>query len=62
MFSSFNRPHTPRMKVRSYQEAMAEVPLLKVDDLAWLRSLRSWLSDEEWEFMMLTNPRELYDW
>lgn len=50
------------MKVRSHEEAMAETPYLEVDDLAWLRSLRSWVSDEEWELMVLRNPRELYDW
>lgn len=55
-------PHTPRMSVRSQEEAMREMPYLDVDDLAWLRSLKSWLSEEEWELMVLRNPRELYDW
>ncbi|KAJ0414254.1 hypothetical protein BJY00DRAFT_319017 [Aspergillus carlsbadensis] len=55
-------PHTPLMKVRTPEEALAETPYLKVDDLAWLRSLRSWLSDEEWNTLMVSNPTKLYDW
>lgn len=55
-------PHTPRMRVRSHEEAMKETPYLEIDDLAWLRSLRSWLSEEEWELIVLQNPKELYDW
>ncbi|KAM0490367.1 hypothetical protein ACHAP8_011642 [Fusarium lateritium] len=53
-------PHTPRMKVRSHEEAMKETPFLKVDDDTWLRSLRSWLSDEEWDLLMVQNPKRLF--
>ncbi|KAL5046711.1 hypothetical protein BDW71DRAFT_63564 [Aspergillus fruticulosus] len=53
-------PHTPQMKVRTQEEALTETPYLKVDDLAWLRSLRSWLSDEEWHALMVANPSALY--
>lgn len=53
-------PHTPRMKVRSQEEALKETPFLQVDDEAWLRSLKSWLSDEEWHLVMVQNPRDLY--
>ncbi|OKL56734.1 hypothetical protein UA08_07868 [Talaromyces atroroseus] len=53
-------PHTPRMKVRSHKEAMAETPFLNVDNLAWLKSLRSWLSDEEWNSLMISNPKAFY--
>ncbi|KAJ6028865.1 hypothetical protein N7540_004441 [Penicillium herquei] len=55
-------PHTPLMKVRTREEALTETPYLKVDDLAWLNSLRSWLSDEEWKLLMVQNPQRLYDW
>ncbi|KAE8146983.1 hypothetical protein BDV25DRAFT_161403 [Aspergillus avenaceus] len=55
-------PHTPQMKVRTHQEAMRETPFLNVDDLSWLKTLRSWLSDEEWHAMMVTTPKVLYDW
>ncbi|KAL2807782.1 hypothetical protein BJX63DRAFT_411160 [Aspergillus granulosus] len=55
-------PHTPLMKVRTPEEALSETPFLNVDDLAWLRSLRSWLSDEEWNTLMVANPTALYDW
>ena len=48
------------MKVRSHQEAMQETPYLIVDDSAWLKSLRSWLSDTEWHLMMVQNPQELF--
>ncbi|KAL4738802.1 hypothetical protein BDV11DRAFT_205649 [Aspergillus similis] len=53
-------PHTPQMKVRTPEEALTEAPYLEVDDLAWLRSLRSWLSYEEWHSLMVTNPSALY--
>ncbi|KAL3464490.1 hypothetical protein BJX64DRAFT_298313 [Aspergillus heterothallicus] len=55
-------PHTPLMKVRTPEEALKETPYLNVDDLSWLRSLRSWLSDEEWNTLMVANPTALYDW
>ncbi|KAH8704856.1 hypothetical protein BGW36DRAFT_353297 [Talaromyces proteolyticus] len=55
-------PHGPPMTVRSREEAMTEIPFLEIDDLAWLKSLRSWLSAEEWNAVMVTNPRALYDW
>jgi predicted TIM-barrel fold metal-dependent hydrolase len=54
------RPHTPRMKVRSKEEALIETPFLRVDDLTWLRSLKSWVSDEEWDLIMVKNPSQLY--
>lgn len=53
-------PHTPRMKIRSQEEALREVPFLEVDDEAWLRSLKSWLTTEEWDLIMVKNPNELY--
>ncbi|KAL4951877.1 hypothetical protein BDW69DRAFT_201161 [Aspergillus filifer] len=53
-------PHTPLMKVRTPEEALKETPYLNIDHLAWLRSLRSWLSDEEWDALMISNPAELY--
>lgn len=48
------------MKVRSHEEALTESPYLEVDDLTWLRSLRRWLSDEEWHQVMVLNPQRLY--
>ena len=53
-------PHTPRMKVRSKQDALQETPYLKVDDRAWLSQLKSWLTDEQWDFIMVKNPQRLY--
>ncbi|GAP83342.2 putative amidohydrolase 2 [Rosellinia necatrix] len=53
-------PHTPRMRLRSREEALEETPFLEVDDLAWLNSLRSWLSDEEWHLLMVENPKALF--
>ncbi|CAI7667286.1 uncharacterized protein N7487_011192 [Penicillium crustosum] len=55
-------PHTPLMKVRTREEALKDTPYLEVDDLAWLKSLRAWLSDKEWHLLMVLNPRRLYDW
>ncbi|KAL2873686.1 hypothetical protein SGCOL_011169 [Colletotrichum sp. CLE4] len=53
-------PHTPRMKVRTHEAAMRETPYLEVDDVAWLKSLRSWLSDEEWDLLMVQNPSRIF--
>jgi predicted TIM-barrel fold metal-dependent hydrolase len=53
-------PHTPRMKVRSKEEALQETPYLKVDDRAWLRQLTSWLTEEQWDLIMVKNPQRLY--
>lgn len=48
------------MKVRSKEEAMQETPFQKTDDRAWLNSLRLWLTDEQWDLLMVKNPEELY--
>lgn len=53
-------PHTPRMKTRTPEEALKETPYLGVDDEAWLKTLRSWLSDEEWQLLMVENPIRLF--
>ncbi|KAM0479020.1 hypothetical protein ACHAPX_004999 [Trichoderma viride] len=53
-------PHTPRMKVRSREEALQETPYLKVDDRAWLRQLKSWLTVEQWDLIMVKNPQKVY--
>lgn len=53
-------PHTPRMKVRTHEDAMTEAPFLEVDDEAWLRTLRKWLSDEEWDLIFVHNPARLF--
>ncbi|KAH7359130.1 hypothetical protein B0T11DRAFT_112433 [Plectosphaerella cucumerina] len=53
-------PHTPRMKVRGHEEAMKVTPYLEVNDEAWLRSLRSWLSDDEWHLLMVENPKAIF--
>lgn len=53
-------PHTPRMKVRSREEALQETPYLKVDDRAWLRQLKSWLTEEQWDLIKVKNPQKVY--
>jgi predicted TIM-barrel fold metal-dependent hydrolase len=53
-------PHTPRMEVRSREEALRETPYLEIDDRAWLRQLKSWLTGEEWDLIMVKNPQRLY--
>ncbi|PNP37657.1 hypothetical protein TGAMA5MH_10425 [Trichoderma gamsii] len=53
-------PHTPRMRVRSREEALQETPYLKIDDRAWLRQLKSWLKEEQWHLIMVKNPQRLY--
>jgi predicted TIM-barrel fold metal-dependent hydrolase len=53
-------PHTPRMKVRSREEALKDTPFLEIDDEGWLRTLKRWLSDHEWDLIMVQNPSRLY--
>ncbi len=53
-------PHTPRMKVRTHEEALQETPFLEIDDEAWLRSLKSWLTENQWDLIMRRNPCRLY--
>ncbi|RDW61671.1 hypothetical protein BP5796_11563 [Coleophoma crateriformis] len=53
-------PHTPNMKVRSKEEALKETPFQNIDDRTWLTSLRMWLTEEQWNFLMVKNPEELY--
>ncbi|KAJ4360985.1 uncharacterized protein N0V89_001554 [Didymosphaeria variabile] len=53
-------PHTPRMKVRSKEEALQETPYLEIDDRAWLRQLKTWLTEEQWDLVMIKNPQRLY--
>lgn len=48
------------MKVSSKEEAFQEVPFLDIDDDAWLASLKSWLSDEEWRLLMIENAEQLF--
>lgn len=48
------------MKVRSKDEALKETPFQDIDDRAWLKSLRGWLSDQQWDLLMIRNPEELY--
>jgi len=48
------------MKLRTKEEALQETPYLKVDDRAWLTSLKSWMSDEEWKLVFLENPKALF--
>lgn len=53
-------PHTPRMKTRSPEEALKESLYLSVDDESWLKTLKSWLSEEEWRLLMVENPLRLF--
>ena len=53
-------PHTPRMRIRSDIEALEETQFMEVNDYLWLRNLKSWLSDEEWDMIMIQNPLRLY--
>ncbi len=48
------------MRVRDCKDALKETPFLEVDDEHWLKQLRSWLSTEEWDLVMVRNPRRLY--
>jgi len=50
------------MKICTREEALTETPYLQVDDRAWLVSLHTWLSDEQWNYLMVENPQELYGW
>lgn len=46
-------PYTKRTKVRIIEEAIEETSFPEIDDAAWLRSLNSWLGDEEWDLLLM---------
>lgn len=48
------------MVVRSREQALSETPFLKIDDLMWLKTLKSWLTEEQWDKVMVRNPSSLY--
>jgi hypothetical protein len=45
--------HTSLRKVHTRKAAFKEPPCLEVDDLAWLKSLRTSLTDGEYHFLMV---------
>ncbi|KAH9985276.1 hypothetical protein F4779DRAFT_318477 [Xylariaceae sp. FL0662B] len=55
-------PHTQRHEDRKEELKGLAEPFLKVDNEAWIRSLSTWLSEDEWQAMWVDNPRTLYDY
>jgi len=55
-------PHTQRHEDRKGKSQEEKEPFLKIDDEAWIKSLSTWLSPDEWQAMWVDNPRTLYDY
>lgn len=55
-------PHTQRHQDRAGKNPSDKEPFLKIDSAKWIESLSTWLSDEEWQAMWVSNPQELYDY
>ena len=53
-------PHTQPWENRTGNSRLEPEAFLPVDDEAWLKSLRSWLSQDEWEKMLVRNPENLF--
>ncbi|KAF9876789.1 tim barrel metal-dependent [Colletotrichum karsti] len=54
-------PHTQRHEDRHLRSKDEQEPFLKIDDRAWIRSLSTWFSGEEWQDLWVNNPSTLYD-
>lgn len=55
-------PHTQRHEDRFGKSRGKEEAFLEIDDRAWVESLSTWLSEEEWRLMWVENPAVLYDY
>ncbi|KAM5356737.1 hypothetical protein ACJ41O_003383 [Fusarium nematophilum] len=55
-------PHTQRHEDRHLRDREEVEPFLKIDNLAWIRTLSTWVNEEEWDDMWVNNPRILYDY
>ncbi|KAF8858369.1 hypothetical protein BDZ45DRAFT_726015 [Acephala macrosclerotiorum] len=53
-------PHTGEAKHRKGRSIEIPEPFRNIDDVAILKSLRSWVSSEVWEKMMVETPGETY--
>ncbi|CAH0020709.1 unnamed protein product [Clonostachys rhizophaga] len=55
-------PHTQRHEDRHLRSPDEVEPFLKIDNKTWIQSLSTWLTEEEWTDLWVTNPRKLYDY
>lgn len=55
-------PHTQRHEDRTGKTLHQKESFLKIDDRAWIRSLSTWISDDDWQALWVDNPRMLYDY
>ncbi|TDZ13494.1 2-pyrone-4,6-dicarbaxylate hydrolase [Colletotrichum spinosum] len=55
-------PHTQRHEDRHVRSRDEQEPFLEIDNAAWIRSLSTWLSEEEWRDLWVSNPSTLYDY
>jgi predicted TIM-barrel fold metal-dependent hydrolase len=54
-------PHTGEAKHRKGQSIEILEPFRDIDDVAILQSLRSWVSAEVWEKMMVGTPEKIFE-
>ena len=53
-------PHTQRHADRAGKDPSAIEPFRKVDNPAWIASLSTWLTEQEWQNLWVNNPETLY--
>jgi predicted TIM-barrel fold metal-dependent hydrolase len=53
-------PHTQPWDSRIGADPLQPEPFLNVDDEAWIVALKSWMCEEHWYKLWVTNPRTLF--
>ncbi|WWC88748.1 uncharacterized protein L201_003661 [Kwoniella dendrophila CBS 6074] len=53
-------PHTQLWERRIGKDPNVTEPFMCIDNETWLKSLKSWLSETEWNKMLVKNPKILY--
>ncbi|OCF31434.1 hypothetical protein I317_07709 [Kwoniella heveanensis CBS 569] len=55
-------PHTQPWEFRTGDDPLKPEPFMEVDDESWIKSFKSWVSEDEWHRIMVDNPRKLFDY
>ncbi|GAA5872656.1 hypothetical protein JCM8547_003721 [Rhodosporidiobolus lusitaniae] len=56
-------PHTQPFHRRPKDLKPEDIePFVKFDDRAWVEKLKTWLTEEQWQKMMVENPRRLFNY
>ncbi|OCF31421.1 hypothetical protein I316_06823 [Kwoniella heveanensis BCC8398] len=53
-------PHTQLWENRIGKDPTVTEPFMEIDNETWLKTLKTWMSAEEWHKMMVDSPKALY--